>query len=173
MRISLIILALTFISRDINAQITSPARPAFIFHTYYRLMRQDLLEISLVKSEDRKLLPSIDSIVKPYMEDYQRIADTSQNDHMRRRIEYNVAARSADVYFVTGMTDKYYFVNDQYFKEQQGRDTISITGDLPNGRPYRVRFIITLITDMRIYAMGNLDALTAENYGELGEGKKK
>jgi hypothetical protein len=171
-KLFIILTALVAIGKA-SAQVTMPADQKFFKHSYYKLLDKDSLQISFLKSEDRKLLPPLDSIVKPYMYDYQRNIDTAKVEITARRVEYHFDEHRAFVFFAPIIVNEYQFVDGKVYTIKQGKDTVSITGKLSNGRPYRVRFIIDFMKDMLKYGGGNLEALVVEKRSRTGELKKE
>ena len=172
MRKLFIILIVLFVNGKANAQVIMPADQKFFKHSYYKLLDGDTLQISFIKSEDRKLLPPLDSIVKPYLYDYQRNIDTSKSEITARRVEYHADEHRAFVFFAPVVVNEYQFVDGKVYTIKQGKDTISITGKLSNGRSYRVRFWVDLMKDMSKY-MGNVDELVYGIHREKSAAKKE
>ena len=154
-----------------NAQVTMPADKKFYKHAYYKLLEGDTLQVSLIKWEDRKLLPPLDSIVKPYMLDYHAQLDSGKVEITARRVEYHADERKAFVFFAPVIVNEYDFKDGQVLTVKQGRDTVSITGILSNGRPYRVRFWVMYMKSMLEYGTG-LDAMIMPRK-KLASGVKK
>ncbi len=172
MRKLFILITVLFVTGKAEAQVTMPPDQKFYKHSFYKLLDGDTLQVSFLKNEDRKLLPPLDSIVKPYMVDYQKELDSSKVEITARRVEYHADERKAFVFFAPVIVNEYQFVDGKVLTVKQGRDTVSITGKLSNGRPYRVRFMVMYMKSMYKYN-SNLDALVMQKPKKTGQIKKE
>lgn len=172
MRKLIILLTVLFMAGKATAQVTMPADQHFYKHSYYKLLNSDTLQISFIKNEDRKLLPPLDSLLAQYMGDYQKQIDTSKAEITARRVEYHADEHRAFVFYAPIFVNEYQFVDGKVYTVKYGKDTVSITGKLSNGRSYRVRFWIDYMKDMSKYP-GKLNALVYGKPREASAAKKE
>ena len=172
MRNLLIFSALCFFAVTAGAQVIMPADKKFYKHSYYPLLEKDTLQLSFLRSEDRKLLPPLDSLLKQYLVNYHLMYDSSKTEVTSRRVEYHADEKRTFVWFAPMFVNEYQMVEGKIYIVKQGKDTISITGMLSNNRPYRVRFWVDNMKRMTGYE-NKLDAMIKPKKVETTRRKKE